>query len=76
MIDLMTAIFTSAVVSSDNKFLYLNSAAWKFYCLDAKTGDRIWIDEDSDSSYMVQPKLVEIPGEVPVVYTIEVCNAI
>eukprot|EP00978_Attheya_sp_CCMP212_P010093 scaffold24247_cov54-Attheya_sp.AAC.3 len=36
-----------------------------------KTGDRVWIDEDSDSTFMVQPKLVEIPGEVPVIYTIE-----
>jgi hypothetical protein len=59
-------------VSSDNELVYLTDTAFNMLCIEADTGDIRWFsDGDGDSGYRVEPKLTEIPGETPVVYTIE-----
>jgi hypothetical protein len=50
----------------------MTDAAFNILCIDSETGNILWFnDGNRRSGYLVEPKLSEIGGEQPVVYTIE-----
>ena len=59
---------------SNTGLLVIAGNSYDLICFHSETGEQIWTDFLSRSSYMVEPQVTEIRGNATVVYAIEALN--
>ena len=71
---LNTALLNAGTISSDNRHLFLSGASNELFCLDALSGDIIWVDTDGDSTFMTELHLSNPANDIDggSLYAIEV----
>ena len=70
---LLEALINAPTVSNTGLLLVAGNS-YDLFCFNSETGERIWTDSFSRSSYMVEPHVTEIDGNATVVYAIEALN--